>query len=74
MYFFFIDELKEGKAGKIRPTEGESIQAVRRRLGSAAKLSGKNITIKRMGDEIYFWLETESKPKRKKKNASAPAR
>ena len=67
LYLFFIDELKDGKAGKLRASDGESVQAVRRRLGAAAKLSGKNVVIKRFGGEIYFWLEAESPHKRRPK-------
>jgi hypothetical protein len=75
MYMFFIEQLKENKAGKLKATEGETIQAVRRRLGKAAKLTGKNITIKRVNDEVYFWLESESKPSsRKRKTANVPTR
>ena len=41
MYTFFIEQLKDGKAGRLKPSEGETIQAVRRRLGKAAKMAGK---------------------------------
>ncbi len=71
LYLFFIDQLKEGKAGKLQPADGESIQAVRRRLGAAAKISGKQITIKKFGDEVYFWLDTESKKPRKARGTHA---
>ena len=36
---------------------------VRRRLGVAAKLSGKDITIKRQGNEVYFWVQAEPRPR-----------
>ncbi|MCH8868382.1 MAG: hypothetical protein IIC85_01600 [Chloroflexi bacterium] len=71
MYMFFIEQLKEGKAGRLKPSEGETIQAVRRRLGKAAKLAGKELTIRRVRDEIYFWegsdegaKQTKRKPRR----------
>lgn len=70
MYMFFIEQLKDGKAGRLKPGEGETIQAVRRRLGKAAKLAGKELVIKKMHDEIYFWLDTEDKPKRKRRTAT----
>ena len=64
LYMFFIEQLKEGKAGKLQPSEGETIQAVRRRLGAAAKMLGKEITVKRFGKEVYFWLSTDQRKKR----------
>lgn len=67
MYMFFIEQLKEGKAGKLKAGDGETIQAIRRRLGKAAKLAGKEIVIKKLHDEIYFWLDVEEKPKRKRR-------
>ena len=68
MYSFFIEQLKDGKAGHLRPSEGETVQAVRRRLGKAAKLAGKSLEIRRVHDEVYFWLDGTSpskKPRRK---------
>ncbi len=56
-YLGYIEQLTEGQAGKLQPGEGESMATVRRRLGVAAKLSGKDIVIKRQGNEVYFWLE-----------------
>ena len=47
----------EGQAGRLQPDEGESVATVRRRLGVAAKSSGKDITIKRQGNEVYFWVQ-----------------
>ena len=54
MYSFFLEQLNEGKAGRLKPGENETIQAVRRRLGEAVKLSEKSFTIKRVQDEIFF--------------------
>ncbi len=58
LYLFFIEELKEGQAGRLRPSENETAQAIRRRLGAAAKVAGKRLAIKRIGDEIYFWIDS----------------
>ena len=55
-YVGFIERLQEGQAGKLQPDEGETVVAVRRRLGAAANLAGKDLVMKRAGDEIYFWL------------------
>ena len=57
-YTGFIAQLKPGRAGALRASEGETLGAVRRRLGAAAKLQGKRLVIKRTGDVIYFWSKT----------------
>ena len=62
-YGGYIDQLKPGQAGTLRATEGETLGAVRRRLGAAAKLEGKSLVIKRTGDEVIFWL---GKPTRRR--------
>ena len=54
-YLGYIEQLPEDLAGRLQPDEGESVATVRRRLGVAAKLSGKDIIIKRQGNEVYFW-------------------
>ena len=50
-----IQGLEPGQAGRLVPGEGERVTTVRRRLGAAAKLSGKELVIKRVGEEVYFW-------------------
>ena len=54
-YLGYVEQLRPGKAGKLQAAEGETASAVRRRLGAAAKLSGRSIVIKRVGEDIYFW-------------------
>ena len=58
-YLEYIEQLREGQAGKLQPSEGERVTTIRRRLGAAAKLAGKELTIRRIGDEVYFWMEAE---------------
>ena len=62
-YLGYLDQLTEGQAGKLHLSEGETAIAVRRRLGAAAKLAGKELVIKRAGDEVYFWVG--EKPRRR---------
>ena len=57
-YSQFIGQLGRDEAGKVAASDGETLATVRRRLGSAVKASGKNMQIKRLGEEIYFWEET----------------
>ena len=56
-YVRFIEQLGDGEAGRLQAAEGEPITTVRRRLGAAARQLEKKITIRRTGDEIYFWGE-----------------
>ena len=56
-YLECIEQLTEGQAGKLQPSEDERVTTVRRRLGAAAKLAGKDLTTRRVGDVVYFWRE-----------------
>ena len=49
-YLGYIEQLTKGQAGSVRPGEGERVATMQRRLGVAAKLSGKDISIKRQGN------------------------
>ena len=70
-YLGYIEQLTEGQAGRLQPGEDESMATVRRRLGIAAKLSGKDITIKRKGNEVYFWVQQESRPRRQRRESQS---
>ena len=65
-YLGYVNQLEPGQAGCLRPSEGETAAAVRRRLGTAAKLGGKNLTIKRVGDELYFWAKARRRGRPRK--------
>ncbi len=54
-YLAYIKELHAGHAGRLQPGEGETVAAVLRRLGAAAKLFGRPVTMKRVGEEVFFW-------------------
>ncbi len=54
-YVRYIEQLQEGEAGRLQAGEGETIATIRRRLGAAARQSGRNLTIRRTGDGVYFW-------------------
>ncbi len=71
-YLGYIEQLPEGQAGRLQPGESESVATIRRRLGVAAKLSGKDITIKRQGEEVYFWVQQEPIPRRQRRARSGP--
>jgi len=56
-YLAYLDQLKNGQAGRLSPNDGETVGAVRRRLGAAARLVGMELVIKRAGEDIYFWAQ-----------------
>ncbi len=68
-YLGYIEQLTEGQAGKLQPGEGERVATVRRRLGVAAKSSGKDIAIRRQGTEVYFWVQQEPRPRRQRRGS-----
>ncbi len=63
-YVGYIEQLGNGEAGRLRAAEGETISTVRRRLGDAGRQMEKELTIRRTGDEIYFWAEETRRPGR----------
>ena len=57
-YLGYIEQLKAGQAGRLQASEGESVAAVRKRLGAAARIAGMDFLIRRDGDTVYFWMRT----------------
>ena len=56
-YVSYIEQLGPGEAGRLQAAEGEKLSTVRRRLGDAGRQLEKKLTIRRTGEEIYFWIE-----------------
>ena len=54
-YVEYIERVPVGEAGRLSAGPDESLAAVRRRLGAAARYLGKDITIRRTEDAVYFW-------------------
>ena len=54
-YLAYVERLEPGKAGRLTIGEGETSAAIKRRLGAVAKLTGKELVVKRVHDDIYFW-------------------
>ena len=71
-YMDYIGQLESGRAGKLSPNDGETAAAIRRRLGAAAQLMGKSLTIQRQEDTIYFWEEGQA-PRRRGRPRKNPA-
>ena len=55
-YVESVNGLSRGVAGKVVASEGETLSTIRRRLGDAARASGKDIEVRRTDDAIFFWL------------------
>ena len=64
-YIAYIEQVPAGEAGRLEAGPGETISAVRRRLGTAARAVGKSVTVKRSGEQIYFWVESQNGRKRR---------
>ena len=56
-YRGYIEQLTKGQAGRLVASAGETTATVRRRIGAAARAAGHTLTIRRAGDEVYFWVE-----------------
>ncbi len=54
-YVGYIERVPVGEAGRLSAGPEESLAAIRRRLGAAARYLGRDITIKRSEDALYFW-------------------
>lgn len=69
-YSQYIKRLEGGQAGKLKADSNEKVTTVRRRLVTTARLLGVELTIKRTGDELYFWSKTpdeDAAPPRRRK-------
>ena len=64
-YMGYIEQLDPEHAGKLTAEEGESTAAIRRRLGAAAQLLGRSLTVTRFGRVVYFWEGEEARPRRR---------
>ena len=70
-YMDYISQLETGRAGRLTPDVGETTAAERRRLGAAAQLLGKDLSVKRQGNVVFFW-EEDSAPEPRRRGRNAP--
>ena len=54
-YQGYIKKVTPGLTGRLTPSKGETPAAVRRRLGAAAAAMDVKLTVKRVGDLVFFW-------------------
>lgn len=70
-YIGYIQRVAPGEAGKLEAGEGETTQAIKRRLGAAAQALGKNLDSKSAGTTVYFWSSDGRRRGRPRKNPVA---
>ena len=54
-YVGYIQGVPPGQAGMLKPGEGETTQAVRRRLNAATETLGVSLEVRRTAAAVYFW-------------------
>lgn len=67
-YVGYIERVAAGEAGKLEAGEGETTQAIRRRLNAAATALGKSLEFRRTENAVYFWLSDGRRRGRRRKN------
>jgi len=65
-YVGYIERLEKGQVGTLESGDGDSAQAIKRRLGAVAKLLNKKLVIKRAGDIVCFWMATRPNGRRRR--------
>ena len=67
-YIGYIQRVAPGEAGRLVAGEGETTQAIKRRLGAAAQALGKSLDSKSAGTTVYFWSSEGRRRGRPRKN------
>ncbi len=70
-YVGYIERVAPGEAGMLQAGEGETTQAIRRRLNAAAEALGKRLEFRRTATAVYFWASDGRRRGRPRKNPSA---
>ena len=72
-YADYLQQLDQGRAGRLLVVEDEKISTIRRRLTTTAKVMDKDLVVKRMGAELYFWeaAPEDGRPRRRRKSRTA---
>ena len=70
-YIGYIQILAPGQAGKLEPGDGETTQAIRRRLTAAAEALGKELQVRRTANAVYFWAPEAPRRGRPRKGPTA---
>lgn len=68
-YIGYIQRVAPGEAGRLTVSEGETTQALRRRLNAAAEALGTSLDVRRTADAVYFWGADRRRRGRPRKGA-----
>ena len=69
-YMGYIQRVAPGQAGKLELGDGETTQAIRRRLTAAAEALGTELQVRRTANAVYFWAPEAPRRGRPRKNAA----
>ena len=65
-YIEYLEQREPDQAGKLTADAEETTAAIRRRLATAAQLTGRELIITRQNDVVYFWDKGDGpEPKRR---------
>ena len=67
-YIGYIERIGPGEAGKLEAGEGETTQAIRRRISAAAEALGRRLDFRRTDSAVYFWAADGRRRGRPRKN------
>ncbi len=67
-YVGYIERVAPGEAGKLEAGEGETTQAIRRRMNAAAAALGRRLEFRRTDNVVYFWSSDGRRRGRLRKN------
>ncbi len=67
-YVGYIEQVTPGRAGRLGNSASESLAAVRRRLGAAARYLDKTLVIRRSENHVYFWVDEGTGRRRRSTN------
>ncbi len=70
-YVGYIERVAPGQAGKLEAGEGETTQAIRRRLNVAVEALGRRLEFRRTENAVYFWPPESRRRGRPRKNPVA---
>ena len=68
-YIGYIQRVAPGEAGRLTVAEGETTQALRRRLNAAAEALGTSLDVRRTANAVYFWGAERRRRGRPRKDA-----
>ncbi len=71
-YAGYLEALTPGQAGRLIPLIGETPMAIRRRLNAAAQAAGTELVVRRVRDEVIFWVKgSEGKRRGRRRKTDA---